>query len=260
MSRLLSLGPFTALDLSIESFIEVAAEHRLDAVSLMVNPPNPALMPRCVTAEKVQAVKQVLTQHNISVLNAECLMLTPKSDINLCMPAIEIAHQLGAKSITALLFDVDEVRIIQHLTQLADKAAVFGLNLNIEFLAMTPRWNSLLEVNQLLDKIDHPAIKICVDVLHLIRSGGNASTLKQIPHERIALMQICDGLHLEATADYAHEAGEIRTIPGEGVFPLEIIVNTLPHNLPIEIEVPLVSSESVMERLSKVINASKKYI
>ncbi len=258
--RIFSLGPFTALDLPIGSFIKAAAEHRLDAVSLIVCPPNPQLMSRCVTNENIQSIITSLDQYQISVLNAECLMLTPKTRIEDCYPAIEIAHQLGAKSITALLFDVDEARVVLHLQRLADRAERYDLKVNIEFLAMAPRWNSLVGLNQLLDKVNHPNIKICIDALHFIRSGGDISEIINIPAERIAVLQICDGDHLNITADYAYEAGENRVIPGEGVFPLEEIIGALPKNLPVEIEVPLVSSLSVADRLSKVVSATRNFL
>jgi sugar phosphate isomerase/epimerase len=104
---------------------------------------------------------------------------------------------------------------------------------------------------------------VLVDVLHLCRSGGSPAAVAVLPPGRIAYLQLCDapaqappleGLALEARND--------RQLPGEGELWLDDLLDALPDDIAISVEVPrsIDFGRSVNERAVLAGNAARAYL
>lgn len=253
----LSLGQLTAIDLAPEEYINIAAAAGVQGVSLLVNSPNPATPFPLVTEDNFGAVQTALKTSALEVNNVECFMLTPHTNIEHFREGFAIGQRLGARGATALLYDNDESRVKKHLLQLCELGNEYHLRINIEFMAMTPRWNTLEQAAQLIQEMDKPNLGLGIDLLHLIRSGGCPSDLAAIPAEIIYYAQLCDSADLGAHKDYAEEAGSHRLAPGDGQFPVRELIDALPDTAFLEIEVPQPSTTPARERVKSIVEKTR---
>lgn len=252
----LSIGQFSALDVGVEAFIDIAAANSCQAVSLLVRSPSSQAQLPLVSGQNLPGVKHRLQATGVTVLNVDCFMLAPGCDVPGFRDALEIGRQLGAKGATALLYDADDQRLRHHLLQLCGMARELGLKVNIEFMPFTPLYRTLQQATDLVLQLQQPNLGLTIDLLHLVRSGGSVTELAQIPAELIHCVQICDSRDGSAHGDYAEEAAANRLAPGEGVFPIAAFLRALPDHTPVEIEVPQPPGEPAAERIQAIISGT----
>jgi sugar phosphate isomerase/epimerase len=96
---------------------------------------------------------------------------------------------------------------------------------------------------QLVERIGLANLGVAVDALHLQRTGGLPQDLAGLRRGLLSYAQLCDGPALAdpsqalEPARYIAEAFD-RLVPGEGTFPLAELVQVLPADLPLDVEVP----------------------
>jgi sugar phosphate isomerase/epimerase len=194
------------------------------------------------------------------VANVECFMLTPKTEVEKFRPAIEFGAELGARSATVLLYDADESRVFDNLSRLSELTAAAGLRVGIEFMPFTPKWKNLKETAALVQQLARPNLGICIDMLHLIRSGGTPADVAAIDPAMIAYAQLCDSNDLTANENYFEEAGISRLAPGEGKFPLQEFLQALPAGTPLELEVPRKPDVPARERVRDIVVRTRRQL
>ncbi len=259
--RTLSLGQMSALDVDVLEYIDIAAGSGCEMVSLMVRPPAQGSGWPLTARENLATVRAKLRDSGLSVLNSECFMLTPATNVQDFRSALDVAGQLGAKGVTALLYDPDPVRVSENLLQLNEIAARSGLRLNIEFMPLAPLCHTLLETVEFIEQLQQPNLGIAIDLLHLVRSGGTLEDVAATPVELISYVQVCDSVDASTHSDYAEEAGAQRLAPGEGLFPVVDFLRVLPEGVPVEIEVPqLPGPEPAKERITRIVKATQTII
>ena len=82
---------------------------------------------------------------------------------------------------------------------------------------------------------------LCVDPLHVTRSGAAAADLRKLDPRLVPYVQLCDGLLEPGEPDpdgLGRAAPERRCMPGEGMLPLRDILAAVPAGIPISVEVP----------------------
>lgn len=253
----LGLAHFTATDVDIDTFIAIAAETGCQRISLFVNSPNPQAAIPLVSRKNLAEVKQSLQTHGLEVSNIECFMLTPGTDIESFREALALGRELGAVGTTVLLFDSDEGRVKDKLTAFCELAATYRLRVSIEFMPMAPAWHTLAETVALIEQVDRHNLGLCIDLLHLIRSGGSPEDVAALPEHLVHYVQLCDSDDLSANQQYATEAGVHRLAPGEGRFPIAALLSAVPPLTPLEIEVPQSTQQPAWERVKAIVDATR---
>jgi sugar phosphate isomerase/epimerase len=243
----LGLAHLTALELSPPALVTEAARAGFASVGLRVVPATtggPAYPTRAGT-EAHRALKQILAAEGVRVSDVEFIQLTPEIDVQGFAGVFEAAADLGAISVTVSGDDHDHARLTAHFAELCDLAQPFGLRVDLEFM----RWRVIGALPQAL-AIVRQANKsngaILVDALHLTRSGGKAADLIAIPDEWLRASQICDaGADVPATkAAIIAEAREGRLPPGEGALPLGDLLEALPADTSLSVEMPMPALET----------------
>jgi sugar phosphate isomerase/epimerase len=84
---------------------------------------------------------------------------------------------------------------------------------------------------------------MCMDALHLFRSGGTLDDLRGIDPRHIGYAQLCDAASMQpasyfSEAELVRESRGNRRLPGEGVLPLTEFLAALPPGLAISVEAP----------------------
>ncbi len=256
----LGIHHLTAIELDPVDFAGLAAEAGCQSISVFTQPlPTRAGFP-LVDADNRTAFAGRLRDGGLQLANVEGFMLTPETDMAAFYPALETGAHLEALGATALIYDADPERVTDNLNRFCEMTADLGLNANVEFTALSPHWNTIEKTAALVTELRQPNLGIGIDLLHLIRSGGDPSAVAATAPQLIAYAQLCDGTDLTARTDYAREAGSDRLAPGEGQFPLTSFLRSLPAGTLLEIEVPAPSPRPARERLPAVVAATRRQL
>ncbi len=103
-------------------------------------------------------------------------------------------------------------RTLQRMQRIAETAAQHGVTVAFEFQANATFANNLQTAVSLVDSINHPALKICLDLFHFSVGPSKLADLQQLTTANLGHVQLCD------LADVARElaADRDRILPGDG--------------------------------------------
>jgi sugar phosphate isomerase/epimerase len=258
----LGLAHLTALELAPTALVPEAARAGFSFIGLRVIPAtaNGPAYPTRVGTDAHRALKQLLADEGVRLNEIEFVQLTPDIDIPALAGLFEAAADLGAVAVTASGDDDDSARLTAHFAKLCDLAQQFGLRVDLEFM----RWRAIGSLPQ-AEAIVRGAGKangtILVDALHLHRSGGRPDDLISIPAHHLRAAQICDAVAGMPASDAAiiAEAREGRLPPGEGALPLGELLEALPADAIISVEMPL-PALAVRARLATAFNAARRLL
>ncbi len=256
----LGLGQLTAIEVSPVDYVSIAAEAGCQMVSLFVRQPGAQAKFPLTTRDNCKEVREALCATGLQVANIECFMLIPNVDVEQYRPALELGAELGAVGATALLYDNDEARAIGNLSRLCRIADDVGLRINVEFMPLAPIGKNIHDAVALIEKVGASNLGLCIDLLHLIRSGGTPADVAAIDPARIHCAQLCDSMDLSVTSDYAKEAGVERLAPGDGKFPVQAFLKALPAGALIELEVPQPADRPAGERVNAIVASARRQL
>lgn len=220
---------------------------------------GPAYPTRAGT-EAHRALKRVLADEGVRLGDIEFIQLTPDIDVSAFAGLFESAADLGAVSVTASGDDDDRARLTAHFAELCDLARQFGLRVDLEFM----RWReigSLPQAEAIVREAGKPNGAVLVDALHLHRSSGTPGDLIAIPARFLRAAQLCDtaGVIPATEAAIIAEAREGRLPPGEGALPLGGLLEALPADAALSVEMPLPALPS-RERIGTAFAATRRLL
>lgn len=236
-----SLAHLTVINLAPPHMIEMAAEVGYDAVGLRLikvtdTTPGYPLMNHSTMMKATQAA---LVNTGIAVHDIEFVRITPDFQVSELEGLLETGARLGAKQIITAPYDPDVGRLASSLASLGEKANDYNLNVVLEFFPWTnvPDLVSAFAVTK--DAGDN--VGILVDTLHFDRSQSTLRQLADIAPHKLPFMHLCDALrHQSYDQDLLlHTAREDRLPPGEGQIDLRAIINAMPPDVPMGLEVPM---------------------
>jgi sugar phosphate isomerase/epimerase len=252
----ISLHHLAITETTPAEFVEIAAALRCDHVCLFVKiPPEqasafPYVFPRVQSVGAAQELKTRLDGLGVKI-----------SDYH---ETLEIAAVLGARTINALnLFPAEATAAAAAtLGSFSALAAQAGLTVVLEWFRFSSTRTLSAAVN-LIRLADQPNIQLNVDILHLMRNGGQPADLAAVDPHLIHYAQICDGpLELPESAQ-GDEGVFNRNFPGEGEFPLVGFVQHLPPDAVLSIEAPvnrLRPSLTPMQRASRAVAGARRVL
>ncbi|MBR0831310.1 sugar phosphate isomerase/epimerase [Bradyrhizobium manausense] len=255
----LGLAHLTALQLAPAALIAEAARAGFAAVGLRFIPASsdgPAY-PTRVGTEAHRALKRVLIGEGVRVSDIELVQLKPTIDLSLLESCLEAGADLGATAVIASGDDPDLGRLTAHFAELCQLAASFGLRVDLEFM----RWRvigSLSQATAIVRDAGQANGAILVDALHLTRSGGEADDLISLPDQWLRAAQLCDASAKPPATETAviAEAREGRLPPGGGALPLGALLDALPADTSLSVEMPMPALDP-KERIATAFNATR---
>jgi len=114
-------------------------------------------------------------------------------------------------------------RLKLSLTQAAQQAGDHGLRLALEFQAEATYPNNLQSTAALVEEIGSPHLGLCLDAFHFFTGPSKEADLAYVTAQNLFHVQLCDVAG--QPREFASDADRI--LPGDGDFPLELIVNRL---------------------------------
>lgn len=109
-------------------------------------------------------------------------------------------------------------RAIEDFTKLAEMARQRDITLGYEALAWGRFVADYEKAWELVKQVDHPNLGVILDSFHLFSRSANLETIREIPGDKIVLVQIADAPTLDM--DVLQWSRHFRCFPGQGDFPL----------------------------------------
>ena len=238
--RKLVLAPTSLPHAGPLDVIEAAAAAGYDGLGLrLARSPNQPFQPVVGNKPLIRDIRVALSATGLSVLDIFSYWIEPAMDLDEFKATFEVAAQLRAKYILVLGNDPDPSRLAHNFAVLAEAAGAFGLACAIEFAINRPL--STLQQAAGLIASSRCDAAIVVDPMNLVRSGGNAQDLAQVDPSLLPYMHFCDGI-FDAKADADSKTVRIasnrRCLPGDGILPLREILDGLPADITLSVEIP----------------------
>jgi len=264
----LSLAPLSVLPCGPIEQLEVASVAAFDMVGMRLCPvsaTDPRIMDDAVLRRTILAR---LRETSVQVLDIEVVRVGPALDVASLEPVMEFGATLGARFIlcTLPLHDegspADEGPTIERLVALCERTAQFGIKPVLEFMKFR-RMATLDDAVRIAQDAAHPNLGICVDALHLARSGGTPEQVAALPRAWLPYCQLCDAPKQAPPEDrIPYEARFERLSPGRGELPLVDLLRALPQNLPLSIEVPDVRQNAapIVETVARLAEDTRKLV
>ena len=230
--------------------IEAAAEAGFGAVGLRILPPGDLPLPHDIVGDpgRQRAIRQACERTGIRVFDLEVFTLAASTDMDALRRALDVGAHIGAAIVQVVVEDPERSRAIERFGHLCDAAAPLGLRVALEFM----QWRAVKTIddaNAFLSAAARPNGGLCVDCLHLSRSGGSPSAVASVPVERLHYIQLCDApARLPAPEELIVEARGRRAYPGDGELWLKELLGVVPPTVPLSIEVPRATDEGLTTR------------
>jgi sugar phosphate isomerase/epimerase len=247
--RAIGLAALTVLELAPPEQVSVAAQAGYTHVGLRLIPVTGQVLPQFDFHE----LQARLSGTGVRVLDVEVFRLAPETQVAAFEPILAMAERLGATDLLAHGADADEARLGEHMAALCELAAKHGISVNIEPMP----WVEVSTVRKAARVIKgHANAAVLVDAIHFYREDNTLDELKTVPHR---YMQLCDA-RAERPADtqeLIRQARGDRLFPGEGGLDLRALLDALPANLPISVEIPHARPMPALERARRALAATK---
>jgi sugar phosphate isomerase/epimerase len=232
------IAPTTLQDTGPLDYIDATLRAGYDGIGLRVHR-SPGLPFHPVVGDAALIAEMKARLDGFPVFDLYSFYLEPGTDVSSFASAMELGASFGAKYATVMGADTDWSRQRDNFIKTCDLAAQFGLTCSLEFAVIRPL-ATLPQTVQLITEAKREAV-ICIDPLHLARSGGSPDDVKALPAKFFPYAQISDGV-LEAGEPNPALFGKLglgqRKLPGEGTLPLREVLAALPNDIPLSVELP----------------------
>ena len=263
---ILSISPLTVLPCSPLDAIDAAHAAGFDAIGLRLNPGQPTDIDVMADAGLRRAIERRLSSTGLILLDVDVVRVGPQTDVKALEPLLCYAGDLGARNLVMTSLPPDEYRAADErdtsckIAELCEAAGRHRIRLAIEFIPFRGI-ASLADAVWVAGLVKHPNFAICVDALHLHRSGGTPADLAKTDPRLLASVQLCDA-PLTAPDDLPKESRFDRLYPGEGMLPLRELLQAVPEDLPVSVEVPNASraARSPTERATEAAACARRLL
>ena len=105
-------------------------------------------------------------------------------------------------------------RAAADLRELGERAARHGLKIGYEALAWGRHVSDHRDAWEVVRRADHPAVGLILDSFHTLTRGIDPASIRAIPGDRIAMVQLADAPRIQM--DLLYLSRHFRNMPGEG--------------------------------------------
>ncbi|VWX48898.1 sugar phosphate isomerase/epimerase [Novosphingobium sp. 9U] len=221
------LPEFGALDV-----VRAGAESGFDAVGLWVDP-------AVWRAADTRAAKSALAGTDLDLLDVEVVWLKPDTPLDGHRKIIDIGMELGAANVLCVSSHPDVETTADQLAALCRHAEASQMRVALEFGVFTAV-NDLSAALAVVERVAHPLAAVLVDPIHVDRSGTTVAQIAAIDPALLPYAQFCDAPATRPDLDdfdaVIHDAIDLREQCGEGALPLTAMLEALPGDIPLSIE------------------------
>lgn len=231
-SRRLSLASGVLPEFDAPAVIEAAAAAGYDAAGLWVDP-------RLWTAKDTREARAALARTGMPVLDVEVVWLKPDTLIDDHRRVIDVGAELGAANVLCVSSEPDDGVTAEALAALCRHAEPCGMRVALEFGVFTAVRN-LAQARAIVARIGHPLQALLIDPIHVDRSCTPIVEIAALDPHLLPYAQFCDArAERPDPADFdavITDAIDLREQCGQGALPLAAMLETLPPDIPLSIE------------------------
>lgn len=118
-------------------------------------------------------------------------------------------------------------KIVEDMRWLVAEAEQRGLRIAYEAMCWSTFINTTPAALTLVQQIDSPALGLVIDAFHIFALRRSVADLDKLPVEKIFLVQLSDVAEIPQADQLTDIARHQRLLPGEGVFPVAELLQTL---------------------------------
>jgi sugar phosphate isomerase/epimerase len=176
----------------------------------------------------------------ISIALGDGMLILPGADIADRAADLDVLAELRVPRVNSVSLDPDRGRTFDQLAILAELAAERGMATTTEPAPGTTIAD-IIEGVAARKHVGCNDFQLLIDTMHLVRSGFGAADIAALEPGSIGYAQLSDTTLQPRMDNYMQEATFERMVPGEGELPLQDIVDALPPDIVIGLEVPQLS-------------------
>ncbi len=234
----LGLAPLTLFRPPPLDLVRYAGEAGYDAVGFQLGLQDMPVSPLAGDAQFLKEAKALLERWNLSVMEVSNIVFEPERTFDEGRVLIDFAKQIGASIVQATVWDGEEDRVVERLAALADHAKDQDLGITIEYMPYS-QCQGFNEAYRLVSACGRSNVHILLDTLHFSRSGGVLADLDREEANLYSFIQLCDARReAPAPEDLRYESVYDRLPLGEGALELGAILERVPTDLPVSLEMP----------------------
>ena len=255
------LGHLTALELPPIELLRLAAAVGYASIGLRLHPAFPGSpcyeIPR--DSATMRELRRRIVGDGVTVSDSEFVVMDGDFVPARLAPVLAAAQMLGAKRLSVCGDDPDRPRMVANFAALCDLAAGFDLGVDLECMAWR-RVASLPDAVGIVAAAGRPNGGVLIDALHLARTGGRPTDLLIVPPGLVVAAQLCDAAAASPIGHDAilQEARSGRLPPGEGALPLIDLLDALPDDTILSVEVPMADAGSAETRARRIFQATRR--
>ncbi len=242
-STILSIAASTLGTPPAFQMIAAASRGGFDALGLHMVPP-----PRWFRSDpddltetaSTTEIRKRLDDAGLFPLALNAIYMVPETDRSVLESMLDVAAVLGARHYQVVILDHEKERALENFALAAALAKERDVRLALEFKDDS----AIQTIGQAGKFIDAacaaPTSGICLDILHLSRSGGTPADIVNSKPGSIFYLELSDapiGLPDSAQA-IREESRRKRLLPGEGGLWIDDVLRALPRDTPIHLECP----------------------
>lgn len=265
MAYSFSLAFLTLFDVSPSEAVEIAAKTGFSHVGFRLLPSASEGLYPLMTDDKVfKETRAAMQDTGIKLADIEIVRLGEAFRVEDTFRFLERGATLGAKNVLVAGDDADEARLIENYGEFCEAAHHYGMTADLEFMPWTkvPNIASALRV---VDGANQSNGGVLIDALHYHRAGMKPQDVKTIDPKWLHYVQFCDAMagFDPSTEGLIHIARQARLNPGEGEIDLVSLLQAIPDEMVLSIEVPnfdYAKKQSPTERASRALDGMKSII
>ncbi len=260
----LSLAHLSELDVPPAELIELAARAGFASVGLRTTAavPGGVEYPLRSAAAQVE-LRRRMAATGVSVLYIEMVSLSEATEVAAYRPMLETGAAIGATRMAVAGDSPDLTIVAERMAAMCDLAREYGIAVDLEFMPFRPV-RSFADAAEVVRLAGRPNAHILIDALHVFRSGSSLEEIAKADPRMLGTFQICDApIEAPPPDQLVIEARTRRLLPGHGGLPLRALIEALPADIPVGVEVPLASQHPELDpvaRLAKLGNATRDYL
>lgn len=260
----LSLAHLSELDVPPLELVELAARAGFASIGLRTSPASPGGVEYPLRSAAEQAeMRRRLSTNGVSVLEVEMVPLSEKTRVADYRPMLETGASIGASRLTVGGDSADFSAVADKLAEMCELAHPYGIAVDLEFMPFRPV-RSLGDAVEVLERANHPNAHILIDALHVFRSNSALAQFADIDPAMLGPFQICDAPATPpAPEELVTEARTRRLLPGQGELALSKLIDALPQDIQVGVEVPLAGQRPDLgpgERLKLLVSATREFL
>jgi sugar phosphate isomerase/epimerase len=241
-ARSFSLAHLTAIVLSPLELIRLAARAGYQSVGLRliaVTPDSPGY-PLMDDPAAMRATKAAIADTGVGVMDIEFVRINPEIDVKALEPFVAAGAELGARYVINAPYEPDHARLSDQLSAISDLCGGYGMRAVLEFFPWTDV-PDLATAGKIVQGTGRDDCGILVDTLHYARGASVPEQFQGLAPSRFPFVHVCDApAGTSWTREELFHAGRVERLPpGEGGIDIKGILQHLPPNIPVGLEVPM---------------------